>query len=99
MFSNKAEANIRYIKSELEALSDSGSLQEISLDPIQIALGESGVQGAVSMGALATMGALGTLGDMSGLEQAGGLESSQVTLRRSQYSYITHRYLHQLQPI
>ena len=36
MFSTKAEANIRYIKSELEALSDSGSLQEISLDPIQV---------------------------------------------------------------
>ena len=97
MFSTKAEANIRYIKSELEALSDSGSLQEISLDPIQIALGESGVQGAVSMGGLGTvsMGALGTLGDMSGLEQAGGLESSQVPPRHSNYSYIAHRYLHQ----
>jgi len=43
VFTTKAEANIQYIKSELEALSDGGSLQEIALDPIQIALGESGV--------------------------------------------------------
>merc|ERR1719239_1936605 len=43
VFTTKAEANIQYIKSELEALSDGGSLQELALDPIQIALGESGV--------------------------------------------------------
>ena len=36
MFTTKAEANIQYIKSELEALSDGGSLQEIALDPIQV---------------------------------------------------------------
>jgi len=39
----KAEANIQYIKHELEALQEQGGLQEIALDPIQIALGESGV--------------------------------------------------------
>ena len=38
MFTTKAEANIQYIKSELEALSDGGSLQEIALDPIQVLL-------------------------------------------------------------
>merc|ERR1719357_2504995 len=43
VFTTKAEANIQYIKSELEALTDGGGLQEITLDPIQIALGESGV--------------------------------------------------------
>ena len=36
VFTTKAEANIQYIKSELEALSDGGSLQEIALDPIQV---------------------------------------------------------------
>merc|ERR1719192_2927269 len=41
VFTTKAEANIQYIKSELEALTDGGGLQEITLDPIQIALGES----------------------------------------------------------
>lgn len=39
----KAEANIQYIKHELEALQEQGGLPEIALDPIQIALGESGV--------------------------------------------------------
>merc|ERR1712130_1002140 len=43
VFTTKAEANIQYIKSELEALTDGGSLRDIALDPIQIALGESGV--------------------------------------------------------
>merc|ERR1712130_254872 len=43
VFTTKAEANIQYIKSELEALTDGGSLRNIALDPIQIALGESGV--------------------------------------------------------
>ena len=38
VFTTKAEANIQYIKSELEALSDGGSLQEVSLDPIQVAI-------------------------------------------------------------
>ena len=38
VFTTKAEANIQYIKSELEALSDGGSLQEIALDPIQVLL-------------------------------------------------------------
>jgi len=56
----------QYIKSELEALSEHSSLPDMSLDPIQIALGESGV---------ADTGP-GSLGDLSGLEQAGGLTSS-----------------------
>ena len=38
VFTTKAEANIQYIKSELEALSDGGSLQEVSLDPIQVTI-------------------------------------------------------------
>merc|ERR1719383_510202 len=65
-FSLKAEQNIQYIKSVLEALSEHSSLPDMSLDPIQIALGESGV---------ADTGP-GSLGDLSGLEQAGGLTSS-----------------------
>ena len=36
VFTTKAEANIQYIKSELEALTDGGGLQEITLDPIQV---------------------------------------------------------------
>ena len=36
VFTTKAEANIQYIKSELEALTDGGSLREIALDPIQV---------------------------------------------------------------
>jgi hypothetical protein len=58
--SSKAEANIQYIKSELEALADHGSLGEMAgLDPIQIALGESGVGDTGP----------GSLGDLSSLEQ------------------------------
>ena len=58
--SSKAEANIQYIKSELEALADHGSLSEMAgLDPIQIALGESGVGDTGP----------GSLGDLSSLEQ------------------------------
>jgi len=66
LFSLKAEQNIQYIKSELEALSDQTTLQDMTLDPIQIALGESGVSDTGP----------GSLGDISGLEEAGGLSSS-----------------------
>ena len=38
VFTTKAEANIQYIKSELEALTDGGSLRDIALDPIQVFL-------------------------------------------------------------
>ena len=40
VFTTKAEANIQYIKSELEALTDGGGLQEITLDPIQVHIWE-----------------------------------------------------------
>jgi len=66
VFTTKAEANIQYIKSELEALSDGGSLQEVSLDPIQIALGESGVSESQ---------------DVQVMDQSGGISSQDDALK------------------
>merc|ERR1719350_271346 len=74
VFTTKAEANIQYIKSELEALSDGGSLQEIALDPIQIALGESGVSESQ---------------DIQVMDQEGVLSSHGITMLGEQETPVT----------